>query len=120
MRSWQRVHRGQSAPPDGLTGYDAPERRNTCIFWRDDDRRGARRRELHAITRIGEKRDRLRPGVLERSDPQDDGIAVAVEAGTDLLRELCEPHGISDYLSASALITFSVMSMRWLAKTTGS
>ena len=89
--------------------------------------------------RIGEKRDRAGPGRLERRDARHDDRAVAVERRAGALppvRRVRMRHGPGGcrrapatrrggaaaprrYLSASALITFSVMSMRWLANTTG-
>src|SRR4030095_6087722 len=75
-------------------------------------------------------------------DARHDDVAVAVEARAGERRQLGEakaavrrgwrhrgvrvtagpaaPRRAARYLSASALITFSVMSMRWLAYTTGS
>jgi di/tricarboxylate transporter len=51
---------------------------------------GARRGELRAVFRIGEKRDVARPRMLERRDALDDDIAVAVECCVAHLRECCE------------------------------
>ena len=68
-----RVHRVRIGVPR------AGQRRRAGVLRPDDHGRRARRRELAAIARIGEKGDRAGLGAFERRDAGDDDVAVAVE-----------------------------------------
>ena len=106
----------------GVAADELWQRRPGGDIGRDDHRLRARRRELAAVLRIGEESDGTGAGVLERPHAHDVDVAVAVEAGARAGREFGQEHGRGTpagrrraYLSASALITFSVMSIFWLA-----
>src|SRR5262249_1884032 len=93
---------------------------------------GARRGQAMPVLRVGEEGDAAAFHRVERRDTVDHHVSVARELDPAALGQLTQgnPGGVlshararatpSAYLSASALMTLSVMSMRVLAYTTGS
>src|SRR5262249_30038089 len=90
------------------------------------------RRQPAAISRVGQESDRTASGRVQRCHAVDHDFAVAGQLRAAALGQLTQrnPRGARShtqarrmfavYLSASALMTLSVMSMRVLANTTGS
>ena len=109
------------------------QRRCVGITKSNNDRAGSRRRELRPVAGVGEKGDRLCVGVFEGRHSIDHQLAVAGQLragpfGQFAQRYACDVwtiirfHALTPrrslrprYLSASALTTRSVMSMRGLA-----
>src|SRR5262249_53538703 len=124
----------------GIRAHELRKRRLAGHPRRQDNGCGAGRCKLLAVLGAREERDGPGSCRLERCDVRDAYRPVTVDDSADQLRKFGKGrrHGrpavggdgggsarsggtlFCRYLSASALITFSVMSIFWLAKTTGS
>ena len=77
----------------GLRVDEARGRAAGALLLFENDGAGARARELRAIERIREERDRVGAGTAERADAGYDSSGIAVQLTTEPVRELAQGRG---------------------------